>query len=134
MAGEEHQGCGEKWPGLKAERDNVTYPENPKERFEQLASRLEEALEDLTGSGRGSLTDLTTQGNLSGFTSQVRAIDRWEGGRAFANTLDLGHEELTKIYGQVNKKFAIAIALVRGGGGIYQTGDDMTFPGSTQGI
>ncbi|MFI7441216.1 hypothetical protein [Nonomuraea indica] len=132
MAIGEHRGCGEKWPGLDAERDGVKYPEEPKKRFEQLATQLTEALDDLQGSGRGSLTDLTTQGNLSGFTQQVRAIDRWDGGRSFADTLDLGHDELTKIYGQVNEKFAVAIALVRSGGGIFQTGDDVTFPGSKQ--
>ncbi|MFG3435871.1 hypothetical protein ACGF0J_01385 [Nonomuraea sp. NPDC047897] len=132
MAIGEHRGCGQKWPGLDAERDGVTYPKDPKERFEQLATKLEDALEDLRGSGRGSLTELTTQGNLSAFTQQVRAIDRWEGGRAFADTLDLGHDELTKIYGQVNQKFDIAIALVRSGGGIFQAGDDVTLPGSTQ--
>lgn len=127
MSVENHRQCGRKWPGMDAERDNVKYPENPQERFNQLASMLEDALRDLTGQKMGSLNDLTTRGNISAVTSQMRGVARWEGGRSFADTVQRGHDELTDIYEQVNQQFGIAIDLVRAGGGGYQAVDDRTF-------
>ncbi|WP_113702591.1 hypothetical protein [Nonomuraea lactucae] len=116
---------------MDAERDNVKYPENPRERFDQLATLLEDELKDLVGQKKGSLNDLTVNGSLASFEAQVKRIARWEGGRSFTGTVRLGHDELTDIYAQVNEKFRIAIALVRAGGGGYQKTDNSTFGNPT---
>ncbi|MEV0591860.1 hypothetical protein [Nonomuraea cavernae] len=128
MAAGDHQSCGKSWPGLDAERDGVKYPEDPKTKFDQLAQRLQDELDELAGAGTGSLSKLQGRGDLSGLENQVMSIARWDAGRSFVRTVQEGHEEFTKIYGQVNEKFRIAIELVRAGGGNYTGVNNANLP------
>ncbi|MER6943388.1 hypothetical protein ABT294_05125 [Nonomuraea sp. NPDC000554] len=123
MATKDHQHCEQKWPGLDPSRDDVKYPDNPKDRFDQLAKRLEEELADLTGQKKGSLMDLRLHGDLSALDYLFRDMDRWDGGHVFSGTLQRGLDELTTIYEQANEKLRIAAGLVRGGGGTLDATD-----------
>ncbi|MEU0565521.1 hypothetical protein ABZ297_09035 [Nonomuraea sp. NPDC005983] len=123
MATKDHQHCEQKWRGLDPSRDDVKYPDNPKDRFDQLAKRLEEELADLTGQKKGSVTDLRLHGDLSSFEYFFRDVERWGGGKVFTDTLQRGFEELTTIYEQANEKLRIAAGLVRSGGGALDVAD-----------
>ncbi|MEV0196936.1 hypothetical protein [Nonomuraea sp. NPDC050691] len=126
MPAKDHRHCGQKWPGLDADRDGVEYPEDPEKKFQALADRLIAELTALTGTKPGSLGDVRSKTNMDTLRLQVKGIKRWEGGKVFVETAQKGQEQLTDIYEQVDDKLRIAINLILAGGGIYKTATDLS--------
>lgn len=107
------------WPGLDADRDDVTY--SP-QKIKAVASALREELEPLEGRGThttGSVSDLTQHGGVFGLRTQLDSISDWPGGKLLSKTLELGHDELVKVYGEVVTNFTTAISLIENGAGTY---------------
>ncbi|NUW40969.1 hypothetical protein [Nonomuraea rhodomycinica] len=119
MPAKDHRHCGQKWPGLDADRDGVEHPEDPKKKFQELADQLTAELTALTGGKPGSLPDVQAKADLSSLRYQFKQVKRWDGGKVFLDTSQRGQEQLTEIYTQVNEKLRIAIDLILFGGGIY---------------
>ncbi|NUW30215.1 hypothetical protein HTZ77_02050 [Nonomuraea sp. SMC257] len=119
MPAKDHRHCGQKWPGLDADRDGVEHPEDPKTKFQGLADRLTAELTALTGMKPGSVSDVQAKADLSSLRYEFKQVKRWDGGKVFLDTAQKGQEQLTDIYTQVNEKLRIAIDLILVGGGIY---------------
>lgn len=123
----DHQHCEKKWPGLDPERGSVSYPDDPRKRFAELAGFLGERLQELTGQAAGSEFDLLSKADPSLLESQFESIERWGGGQDFSRTVRAGHRELSTIYHQVNEKLRAAIALIESAGTAYQYASGTTF-------
>ncbi|MET9339128.1 hypothetical protein [Nonomuraea sp. NPDC003804] len=117
------------WPGLVADRDGVEY--SPME-LEKVANALWAKLPEVYGSdptgqqaattsGPGSYPDVEQHGPaLDFFADHLEGVKNWEGGRSFATALRQSHEELAKVYKEVNEKLVIAFALIDVGAGNYK--------------
>lgn len=109
----------ENWPGLDADRDDVTYSA---QKIKSVASALREEAEPFEGhstDGRGSVADLTSYGGVDRLPNQLDSISNWGGGELLSETLRRSHRELVEVYGQVVANFTTAISLIETGAGTY---------------
>ncbi|MFC4120090.1 hypothetical protein [Nonomuraea zeae] len=105
------------WPGLVADRDGVEY--SPVE-LGNVANILQGWLREVNGSALGCYPDVERQGwTLDMFAQQLEQVKNWEGGRSFARALRQSHEELAKVYKEVNDTLSIAVLLIDAGAGNY---------------
>lgn len=114
----------ENWPGLVAEREGVGYDAT---KISNIAEALREIMKPINGGGygeyQGSIQDLSINGSLSDVRTQLRSVDRNEGGESFATTLETAHREFLNVYEDVLQNFSTAIALVDAGAGNYHVTD-----------
>lgn len=109
------------WPGLDADRDGVEYDAT---KIANIAEALRDIMKPLIGSGYGeslgSIQDLSANGSLPMVRTQLRSIERFDGGDSLATTLETAHQELLNVYEDVLENFSTAIALVEAGAGTYR--------------
>lgn len=111
----------EDWPGLDPEDDGVEYDA---EKIAAIAKELREIMKPIGGGGygtrSGSIQDLSVNGTLSLVTTQLKTVDRWEGGEKFAATLESAERAFLDVYEDVLENFSTAITLVEEGAGTYR--------------
>ncbi|MFI6180014.1 hypothetical protein ACIA8R_31045 [Nonomuraea sp. NPDC051191] len=106
------------WPGLVADRDGV---ESSPSKIEEVANAFRDKLRELLAAGQTPSPEMVEIGSsLEAFTKPLKTIKNWDGGVNFAATLMQGHQELTKVYDEVNEKLVLAIGLIYTGAGNYK--------------
>jgi len=118
------------WPGLEADRDGVEYSPS---KLVKIANDLWAKYPEVSGidpTGKRTGATGATAGShpdvdqhrfaLDAFATQLEGVRNWPGGQTFAGALRQSHDELSKVYREVNEKLAIAFQLIDVGAGNYE--------------